>query len=62
MLPPEAIQEFKIVWREEFGEEIDDDFAREKATNLLELFALISQVEAPSGGNNHDDATNEKFS
>ena len=61
MLPPEAIQEFKIVWREEFGEEIDDDFAREKATNLLELFAVICQVEASSGGNNHDDATNEKF-
>ena len=62
MLPPEAIQEFKIVWREEFGEEIDDDFAREKATSLLELFALISQVEAPPGGDNHDDATDEKFS
>jgi hypothetical protein len=62
MLPPEAIQEFKIVWREEFGEEIDDDFAREKATNLLELFAVICQVEASPGGDNHDDATNEKFS
>ena len=60
MLPPEAIQEFKIVWREEFGEEIDDDFAREKATNLLDLFAVISQVEVPPGDNNHDDATDEK--
>jgi hypothetical protein len=62
MLPPEAIQEFKIVWREEFGEEIDDDLAREKATNLLELFAVISQVEISPGDNNHDDATDEKLS
>jgi hypothetical protein len=62
MLPPEAIQDFKIVWREEFGEEIDDDFAREKATNLLELFAVISQVEIPADDNNHDDATDEKLS
>ena len=62
MLPPEAIQEFKLVWREEFGEEIDDDLVREKATSLLELFALISQVEAPPGGDNHDNATDEKFS
>ena len=60
MLPPEAIQEFKIVWREEFGEEIDDDLAREKATNLLDLFAVISQIEVSSGDNDHDNATDEK--
>lgn len=41
MLSPEAIQEFKQLYREEFGEELPDQAALEKATKLINLFKVI---------------------
>ena len=41
MLSEQSLQEFKQIWKEEFGEEISDDFAMEQATQLLTLFDAI---------------------
>ncbi|WP_374652285.1 hypothetical protein [Dongia sp.] len=36
-----SLQEFKALWRESFATEIKNDEAREMASNLLELYALL---------------------
>lgn len=41
MLSKQALQEFKAIWKEEIGEEISDDLALEKATELLTLFNVV---------------------
>lgn len=41
MISPKALQEFKEIWKEEKGEEISDELAREKATILLNAFDSI---------------------
>lgn len=41
MLSEAALQDFKKVYREEFGEEIADDEAVALGTNLLSLFHYI---------------------
>lgn len=41
MLSEKALQEFKNLWKEKFGEEISDDFALEQAVNLLTVFDKI---------------------
>jgi hypothetical protein len=40
-LSKEAIEEFKEIYREEFGEDISDDDAQELGENLLFLFDLV---------------------
>ena len=40
-LSKEAVREFKEIYKKEFGEEISDQEALEKATNLLMLFNVI---------------------
>jgi hypothetical protein len=49
-LPREAIEEFKEIYRKEFGEELPDDEASQKANNLIELFQIICQVERHEDG------------
>jgi hypothetical protein len=41
MVSEKALQEFKNIWREEFGEEISDEKALEEATALLTLFDAV---------------------
>ncbi len=41
MISETALQEFKKIWLEEFGEEISDDKATELGINLLTLFDHI---------------------
>jgi hypothetical protein len=41
MLSPQAIQEFKEIWKQEFGEDISGDFAVEQAISLLTLVDSI---------------------
>lgn len=41
MLTKEAIEEFKQIWREQFGEEISDEKAAEEGVNLLTMFDAI---------------------
>ena len=41
MISSLALQEFKKIWLEEFGEEISDEKAAELGINLLTLFDAI---------------------
>ena len=41
MISETALQEFKEIWRAEFGSEIPDDLAIEEAVNLLVGFNAI---------------------
>ena len=41
MISETALQEFKKIWLEEFGEEISDEKATELGINLLTLFDKI---------------------
>jgi len=41
MISQAALQEFKKIWAEEFGEEISDERATELGINLLMLFNYI---------------------
>jgi len=42
-LSKKAIEEFKVIYLKEFGEEISDARAEEMGLNLLRLFQLISR-------------------
>ncbi|OGM98480.1 MAG: hypothetical protein A2915_00770 [Candidatus Yanofskybacteria bacterium RIFCSPLOWO2_01_FULL_41_34] len=44
MLSKNALQEFKIVWKEEFGEDLPDNLALEEGVNLL---TLLDQIYRP---------------
>ena len=41
MLTDKALQEFKKIWKEEFGEDISDQKAAEEGINLLTLFDAV---------------------
>jgi hypothetical protein len=41
MLPPEAIQEFKQIYRNKFGEELSDAEATRRANRLVNLYGAI---------------------
>ena len=41
MISEAALQSFKELWREEFNEEISDEYATELSVNLLTLFNHI---------------------
>jgi hypothetical protein len=41
MVSQKALDDFKKVWKEEFGEEPSDEVAIAQATNLLSLFNVI---------------------
>ena len=41
MLPPEAIQEFKTLYQNHFGEQLSDIEAERKAEKLLSLYRAV---------------------
>ena len=41
MLSQKALEDFKKIWQEEFGEKVSDESATEEAVNLLTLFDAI---------------------
>lgn len=41
MLSKKALEEFKTIWRKQFGEDISDEKATEEGSNLLNLFNVI---------------------
>jgi hypothetical protein len=41
MLSNQSLQDFKDIWKQEFGEEISDDFAVEQAISLLTLIDVV---------------------
>lgn len=42
-LSREAIDEFKAIYQEEFGEELSDDEVQEIATRLLRFFGILNK-------------------
>lgn len=42
-LSQEAIEEFKAIYRDEFGENLTDSEAKEMASRLLRLFYILLQ-------------------
>lgn len=51
-LSKEAINEFKAIYREEFGEEISDAEAQELGESLISLFKIIYRPLPKSGKQN----------
>jgi hypothetical protein len=47
----QAIEEFKAIYLEEFGQTITDDDAQEMGVRLLQLFAILAQP--PENGTNN---------
>ena len=41
MISKEALDEFKMIWKKEFGTDISDEEALKRATNLLNLFKAV---------------------
>ena len=46
-LSQEAIDEFKEIYRKEYGKEISDDEAREMGTRLMRVLLVIQEVCGP---------------
>ncbi len=44
-LPPEAIKEFKEIYKKDFGEELSDQEAYDKALSVLHVFAILLQED-----------------
>ena len=51
-LDKKAIREFQEIYKKEFGEEIDEVTAQERARRLLELLKLIYRNHEPRRKNN----------
>ena len=45
MLTKEQVEEFRQIWKEEFGEEISYEYAEERGGQLVELMRLICDVK-----------------
>ncbi len=41
MLPKEAIEEFKVLYKKHYGQDISDEEASRRANNLVNLFKAI---------------------
>ena len=48
-LPPEAIQEFKEIYYQEFGKKLSDEKARERATSVFNFLLLLCQDDSNNG-------------
>lgn len=63
MLPKEAIEEFKTIYKQVFKEEISDADALVKANKLLDLYRVIFESLAQSAQrkiNTHEPRTDNK--
>ena len=41
MLPPEAVEEFKGLYKKRFGEDLSNEDASRRANNLVNLYKLV---------------------
>ncbi len=58
LLTDADIEEFRAIWREEFGEEITVDQARHEAMLLLEIYAALDEpLPSAQAGQVPPDAT-----
>ncbi len=60
MISQQALKEFKEIWKEEYGNDISDEFALEKAVDLLTLTDTIYHPVKKEWLNEHDNATFKK--
>ncbi len=60
MISQQALKEFKEIWKEEYGNDISDEFALEKAINLLTLMDAIYHPIKKEWLNKQDNATFKK--
>ncbi len=60
MISQQALKEFKEIWKEEYGNDISDEFALEKAVNLLTLMDAIYHPVKKEWLNKQDNATFKK--
>lgn len=52
-LSQQAIDSFKEIYLQEFGEEISDDMAQEMGLRLLRVFDLLSRPAPPTNERGH---------
>ncbi len=60
MISQQALKEFKEIWKEEYGNDISDEFALEKAVDLLTLMDAIYHPVKKEWLNEHNNATFKK--
>jgi hypothetical protein len=60
MISQQALKEFKAIWKEEYGNDIPDDFALERAVNLLTLMDAIYHPIKKEWLNEYDYQTHKK--
>ncbi len=60
MISQQALKEFKEIWKEEHGDDISDEFALEKAVNLLTLMDAIYHPVKKEWLNEHGNANFKK--
>ncbi len=60
MISQQALKEFKEIWKEEYGNDISDEFALEKAVDLLTLMDAIYHPVKKEWLNEQDNATFKK--
>lgn len=51
MLSKQAIDEFKKIFKEEYGVDLSDADASDQANRLVELFRILMKVDRQSSGN-----------
>ena len=51
MLPKEAIEEFKVLYKKHYGQDISDEEASRRANNLVNLYKLVYTPEEKTGKN-----------
>ena len=50
MISEEQLEEFKLIYKEEFGKEISDKEALDKALNLVNLMKIVYQPTKNTNG------------
>ena len=50
MLPPEAIKEYKALYRKRFGVELSDEEASFRANHLVDLYKAVLSEPTPGAG------------
>ena len=41
ILSDKAVAEFKAIWKKEFGEEISDEFARSRGSEIVNFYKML---------------------
>ena len=55
MLSDKSVQEFKRIFKEEYGKELTDSEARDSAESLIGFFQLLIKVDQRNKQKEHED-------